>query len=95
MTMPLCVRPSRTAEVGEFTVRILQIRTAEEFQHSKRPDGPSRLVLDVSLLGVNGLDFQRELVDAGVHIPIIFFTGYGDIPLTVKAMKSGAVEFPL
>jgi FixJ family two-component response regulator len=66
---------------------------AEEFLHSKRSDGPSCLVLDVSLPGVNGLDFQRELADAGVHIPIIFITGHGDIPMTVKAIKSGAVEF--
>jgi len=66
---------------------------AEEFLRSKRPDGPSCLVLDVSLPGVNGLDFQRQLADAGVHIPIIFITGHGDIPMTVKAMKSGAVEF--
>jgi FixJ family two-component response regulator len=67
--------------------------TAEEFLRSKRPDGPSCLVLDVSLPGVSGLDFQRQLADAGVHIPIIFITGHGDIPMTVKAMKSGAVEF--
>ena len=67
--------------------------TAEEFLRSKRPDGPSCLVLDVSLPGINGLDFQRELADAGVRIPIIFITGHGDIPMTVKAMKSGAVEF--
>ncbi|MGB4784064.1 MAG: response regulator transcription factor [Candidatus Acidiferrum sp.] len=67
--------------------------TAEEFLRSKRPDGPSCLVLDVSLPGVNGLDFQRELADAGVQIPIIFITGHGDIPMTVKAMKSGAIEF--
>src|SRR6266576_4943448 len=67
--------------------------TAEEFLLSKRSDGPSCLVLDVSLPGVNGLDFQRELADAGVHIPIIFITGHGDIPMTVRAMKSGAVEF--
>ncbi len=66
---------------------------AHEFLHRKRPDGPSCLVLDVSLPGVNGLDFQRELADAGVQIPIIFITGHGDIPMTVKAMKSGAVEF--
>jgi FixJ family two-component response regulator len=66
---------------------------AEEFLRSKRPDSPSCLVLDVSLPGINGLDFQRELADAGVHIPIIFITGHGDIPMTVKAMKSGAVEF--
>jgi FixJ family two-component response regulator len=65
----------------------------EEFLHSKRPNGPSCLVLDVRLPGVNGLDFQRELANAGVRIPIIFITGHGDIPMTVKAMKSGAVEF--
>ena len=65
----------------------------QEFLRSKRPEGPSCLVLDVRLPGVNGLDFQRELSDAGVRIPIIFITGHGDIPMTVKAMKSGAVEF--
>ena len=67
--------------------------TAQEFLRSKRPDTPSCLVLDVRLPGVNGLDFQRNLADAGVAIPIIFITGHGDIPMTVKAMKSGAVEF--
>src|ERR1700732_1774870 len=67
--------------------------TAREFLSSKRTDTPSCLVLDVRLPGVNGLDFQRQLADAGVHIPIIFITGHGDIPMTVKAIKSGAVEF--
>jgi FixJ family two-component response regulator len=67
--------------------------TSEAFLRSQRPDGPSCLVLDVRLPGMNGLDFQRELANAGVHIPIIFITGHGDIPMTVKAMKSGAVEF--
>ena len=67
--------------------------TAKEFLSSNRTDRPSCLVLDVRLPGMNGLDFQKELVDAGVHIPIIFITGHGDIPMTVKAMKSGAVEF--
>jgi FixJ family two-component response regulator len=67
--------------------------TPQEFLRSKRSEGPSCLVLDVRLPGVNGLDFQRELAEAGVHIPIIFITGHGDIPMTVKAMKSGAVEF--
>jgi FixJ family two-component response regulator len=66
---------------------------AEEFLRSKRPDAPSCLILDVRLPGINGLDFQRRLADAGVQIPIIFITGHGDIPMTVKAMKSGAVEF--
>jgi FixJ family two-component response regulator len=67
--------------------------TAQQFLRTKRSDGPSCLVLDVRLPGVNGLDFQHQLADAGVQIPIIFITGHGDIPMTVKAMKSGAVEF--
>src|SRR6201984_1862500 len=67
--------------------------TPQEFLSSKRSDGPSCLILDVRLRGANGLEFQHELVDAGVRIPIIFITGYGDIPMSVKAMKSGAVEF--
>jgi FixJ family two-component response regulator len=67
--------------------------TTQEFLRSNRLDGPSCLVLDVRLPGVSGLDFQRELAEVGVRIPIIFITGHGDIPMTVKAMKSGAVEF--
>ena len=67
--------------------------TAEEFLANKVPDGPSCLVLDVSLPGVGGLELQRKLADVGVPIPIIFITGHGDIPMTVKAIKSGAVEF--
>jgi len=67
--------------------------TARDFVSSNRTDQPSCLVLDVRLPGTNGLDFQKELVDAGVYIPVIFITGHGDIPMTVKAMKSGAVEF--
>jgi FixJ family two-component response regulator len=67
--------------------------TAEEFLAKKVPDGPSCLVLDVSLPGVDGLELQRKLVDVGAPIPIIFITGHGDIPMTVKAIKSGAVEF--
>jgi FixJ family two-component response regulator len=67
--------------------------TTQEFLRSKRTDGPSCLVLDVRLQGVSGLDFQRELTRAGIELPIIFITGHGDIPMTVRAMKSGAVEF--
>ena len=67
--------------------------TPQEFLQNKRPDGPSCLILDVRLPGINGLDFQHELADAGIRIPIIFITGHGDIPMTVKAMKLGAVEF--
>jgi FixJ family two-component response regulator len=67
--------------------------TAEQFLHRKPSDGPSCLILDVSLPGISGLDFQQQLKNAGLQIPIIFVTAYGDIPMTVKAMKSGAVEF--
>ena len=67
--------------------------TPQEFLRSMRPDGPSCLVLDVRLPGASGLDFQRELIDAGIQIPIIFITGHGDIPMTVRAMKFGAIEF--
>src|SRR6202045_4949155 len=87
------VRASIQGLLKSANLRSESFGTAEEFLRNKRPDGPSCLVLDVSLTGVNGLDFQRQLADAGVQIPIIFITGHGDIPMTVKAMKSGAVEF--
>src|SRR3974390_2175264 len=64
-----------------------------EFLKAGRPDGPTCLVLDVRLPGKGGLDFQRELSNAGIHLPIIFITGHGDIPMSVQAMKGGAVEF--
>ena len=67
--------------------------TPQDFLRSQQSDGPSCLILDVQLPGLSGLDFQRELTDAGFQIPIIFITGHGDIPMSVKAMKSGAVEF--
>jgi len=67
--------------------------TAEQFLRVKTADGPSCLILDVSLPGVSGLDFQQQLRAAGRSIQIIFLTGHGDIPMSVKAMKSGAVEF--
>ena len=64
-----------------------------DFLTRKLPDGPSCLVLDVRLPGMSGLDLQRKLTAAGVQIPVIFITGHADIPMTVQAMKSGAVEF--
>jgi FixJ family two-component response regulator len=67
--------------------------TPQDFLRHKLPDCPSCLILDVRLPGISGLDLQRKLNEMGVHIPIIFITGHGDIPMTVKAMKSGAVEF--
>ena len=67
--------------------------SARDFFSSRRPNVPSCLVLDVRLPGSSGLDLQRELTDAGIRIPIIFVTGHGDIPMSVQAMKAGAVEF--
>src|SRR6201997_2714986 len=87
------VRASIQGLLKSARLRCVSFGTAEEFLRNEPPSGPSCLVLDVSLPGVNGLDLQRELADAGIQIPIIFITGHGDIPMTVKAMKSGAVEF--
>jgi FixJ family two-component response regulator len=67
--------------------------SAAEFLQRKPPDIPSCLVLDVRLPGLSGLDFQLDLAKANIHLPIIFISGHGDIPMTVRAMKSGAVEF--
>ena len=67
--------------------------SAQEFLASTRPDTPCCLILDVRLPQVSGLDIQAELTKAQIHIPIIFVTGHGDVPMSVKAMKAGAVEF--
>jgi len=67
--------------------------SAKEFLQANRPDVPSCLILDVRLPGISGLDLQRDLTAANVHIPIIFITAHGDIPMSVRAMKAGAVEF--
>jgi RNA polymerase sigma factor (sigma-70 family) len=67
--------------------------SAQEFLEWQRPDQPSCLVLDVRMPGISGLDLQRQLADANIHIPIIFVTAHGDIPMSVRAMKKGAVEF--
>ena len=86
----------RTALNDLFQSVGLQVRvfeSAREFLANQRPDGPCCLVLDVRLPGKSGLDFQRELNDENVHLPIIFLTGHGDIPMSVRAMKAGAVEF--
>ena len=87
------VRAAIQGMLKSVGLRSQTFATPQEFLRGKQADGPSCLVLDVRLPGVNGLDFQRDLADAGIRIPIIFITGYGDIPMTVKAMKSGAVEF--
>jgi FixJ family two-component response regulator len=74
-------------------LRAESFATPQEFLRRKLPDAPSCLVLDVRLPGMSGLDVQRTLIESGFQIPIIFITGHGDIPMTVKAMKLGAVEF--
>jgi FixJ family two-component response regulator len=87
------VRSSIQGLLKSAGLRSESFGTAEEFLRHKMPDGPSCLVLDVSLPGVDGLELQRKLAEAGFGIPIVFMTGHGDIPMTVKAIKSGAVEF--
>src|SRR5882672_759901 len=74
-------------------LKVELLGSAQEFRALQRPDAPSCLVLDIRLPGISGLDFQRQLAEANIHIPIIFITGHGDIPMSVRAMKAGAVEF--
>jgi FixJ family two-component response regulator len=87
------IREALKSLLRSVGLRVELFGAASEFLKSKLPDAPSCLVLDVRLPGVSGLDFQTELAKANVHIPIIFITGHGDIPMTVRAMKAGAVEF--
>jgi len=87
------VRVSIQGLLKSVGLRSESFESPQEFLRGLRSDGPSCLVLDVRLPGVSGLDVQHQLAEAGVHLPIIFITAHGDIPMTVKAMKSGAVEF--
>ena len=87
------VRSAITSLIRSVGMRVESFPSAQEFMVSKRPDAPACLVLDVRMPGVSGLDLQRELADAHIRIPIIFITGHGDIPMSVRAMKAGAVEF--
>jgi FixJ family two-component response regulator len=86
-------RRSTAALIGSEGFNVQTFSSAEEFLRSRRPDVPACLVLDVRLPHLSGLDLQRELAETSVRIPIIFITGHGDIPMTVQAMKGGAVEF--
>jgi FixJ family two-component response regulator len=74
-------------------LRVEMFSSTREFAQIKLPDGASCLVLDIRLPGLSGLDFQVELAKAGIRIPVIFMTGHGDIPMSVQAMKAGAVDF--
>jgi len=88
--------PVREAVAGllkSVGLRVQTFGSAQEFLAGERPDAPACLVLDVRLPGLSGLDLQRELAEADIHTPVIFITGHGDIPMSVRAMKAGAVEF--
>jgi FixJ family two-component response regulator len=74
-------------------LRVETFGSAQQFLNCRLPDAPACLVLDVRLPGLSGLDLQRALLEADIHIPIVFITGHGDIPMSVQAMKAGAVEF--
>ena len=87
------MRESLKNLIRSVGLRVELFASAQEFLRSKRPDRPSCLVLDVRLPGLSGLDLQRRTGDAGIEIPIVFITGHGDIPMSVRAMKAGAVEF--
>ncbi len=87
------VRASIKDLVESVGLSAASFASAHAFLASERRDGPSCLVLDVRLPGISGLDLQLELRKAGIKIPVIFITGHADVPMTVKAMKSGAVEF--
>jgi FixJ family two-component response regulator len=79
--------------IASVGLRAETFGSTQEFLSAKRPQAPACLVLDVRLPDVSGLEFQRELAASGVEIPIVFITGHGDIPMTVQAMKAGAVQF--
>jgi len=87
------VRKALSSLVRSVGLRVETFASAQDFLRHPRPEGPGCLVADVRLPGLSGLDLQRELADAGQDIPIIFITGHGDIPMTVRAMKAGAAEF--
>jgi len=87
------VRSSLKFLMGSVGLQVESFDSADALLQRKLPDAPSCLVLDVRLRGLSGLDFQRELAARNCHMPIIFITGHGDIPMSVRAMKAGAIEF--
>src|SRR5271170_434201 len=89
----LSVRRSTERLIHSTGMKVQTFTSAREFLVSPRPEGPACLVLDVRMPELTGMDLQRELTQSGIHIPIIFITGHGDIPMSVRAMKAGAVEF--
>jgi FixJ family two-component response regulator len=89
----VAVRTTLSSLFRSVGLRVELFGSVHEFTHIKMPDVASCLVLDIRLPGVSGLDFQAELAKADIRIPIIFITGHGDIPMSVKAMKAGAMDF--
>jgi len=87
------IREALKSLIRSVGLSVETFASAQEFLQSNRPDVPACLILDVRMPGLSGLDLQRELTEAHIHIPIIFITGHGDIPMSVRAMKAGAVEF--
>jgi len=87
------IREALNSLIRSVGLNVATFASAQEFLQSKRPDVPACLILDVRMPGLSGLDLQRDLAEANIHIPIIFITGHGDIPMSVRAMKAGAVEF--
>jgi FixJ family two-component response regulator len=86
-------RETLSSLIRSVGLRVQLFACAEEFLRCERPDTDSCLVLDIRLRGMSGLDFQGKLADSGISIPIIFITGHGDIQMSVRAMKAGAIEF--
>jgi FixJ family two-component response regulator len=87
------VREATRSLIASVGLHVETFTTAREFLSRRRPDAPACLVLDVRMPGPSGLDLQRELTNGDTPIPIIFITGHGDVPMSVQAMKAGAVEF--
>ena len=89
----LSVRRTTERLIRSIGLEVQTFTSAREFLKSSRPEGPACLVLDVRMPGLSGMDLQRELARSEIHIPIIFLTAHGDIPMSVRAMKEGAAEF--
>jgi len=87
------IRESLKSLIRSVGLNVRTFASADEFLNSERPDVPACLILDVRMPGLSGLDLQRDLSETNIHLPIIFITGHGDIPMSVRAMKAGAVEF--
>ena len=87
------VRDALDSLFRSIAMNVRSFGTTEEFLRAKRPDVPGCIVLDVRLPGLSGLDFQRELASSNISLPVIFITGHGDVPMSVRAIKAGAIEF--